>query len=312
MRIPVMAICAVMLAAAPAFGASRKDHDNCNARDVDRNIAGCTRVLEDFSESARTRGIAYVGRGLAWSEKGDVDRAIADMTDAIRLNPNDSLAYSNRGILWREKKNVERAIADFTWAIRIDALPRSDIGGDGHVNIYTNRGLAYQAKGDLVLALSDFDEAIRRDRNDADAYFNRSKIHQVNRQIDRAIADLDQAIRLRPELMQAYYTRANARYERYAASSTISRKDDIDGAISDYSEVIRLDPTLETAYHARGMAWKLRGDIEHAVADFTEAVRLNPMNPDVVAALQELKPDFRLPSIAEKGILNWPEFAAQK
>ena len=312
MRIPVMAICAVMLAAAPAFGASHEDHNNCNSRDTDRNILGCTKVLEDSGESARNRGIAHVGRGLAFQQKGETDRAMADMTDAIRLNPDDALAYSNRGILWREKHDVERAIADFTSAIRIEGLPRSDIGGDGHVNIYANRGLAYMAKGDLALALADFDEAIRRDRDNVEAYFCRAQIHLSTGETDRAIVDLNRAIRLDPELTSAYYTRADARVQRYKSSGTFTVKDELEYAIADYSSVIRLEPERASAFHDRGMAWKLYGNVDRAVADFMEAVRLNPMNPEVVATLKQLKPDFVLPSIAEKGILNWPEFAMKK
>jgi tetratricopeptide (TPR) repeat protein len=311
MRISAMAICAVMLAA-PAFGASHQDHNNCNSRDVDRNIVGCTRVLEDAGESAVNRGIAHVGRGLAWQEKGQLDLAMADMTDAIRLNPNDALAYSNRGILWREKHDVERAIDDFTQAIRINAVPRSDIGGDGHVNVYTNRGLAYFAKGDLALALADFDEAIRRDRNDIQAYYSRSKVHDARHDMDRAIADLNQVIRLDPELVDAYYARADARVARYKSSSAAAVKEDLEFAIADYGSVIRLDPERAIAFYDRGVAWKLYGNTDRAVADFMESVRLNPMIPDFVAALKEMKPDFVMPSIAESGILNWPKLALKK
>lgn len=312
MRFPAMPFCAVMLAVAPAFGASDEDHNNCNARDVERNIVGCTRVLEDPTESAVNRGIAHVGRGLARQDKGEIDLAMADMNDAIRFNPDDALAYSNRGILWREKHDVDRAIADFTQAIRINAVPRSDIGGDGHVNVYTNRGLAYMAKGDLDLALSDFDEAIRRDRNDIQAYFFRSKVHEARHDVDRVIADLNQAIRLDPELMQAYYLRADARVQRYKSSNASAAKEDLEFAIADYSSVIRLGPEQAVVFHDRGIAWKLYGNTDRAVADFMEAVRLNPMIPDFVAGLKELQPDFVLPSIAEGGILNWPKFAMKK
>ena len=125
MRLPTMVMC-VLMVAAPALGASHKEHDDCNADDPDRNIAGCTRIVEDDHESTKVRSIAYVARGLAWRNRGDRDRAMADFTDAIRLDPDSSLAYSNRGILWREKKDIDRAIADFTDAIRIEALPKSD------------------------------------------------------------------------------------------------------------------------------------------------------------------------------------------
>lgn len=131
-RIAVAMPCGViagglMLLAVPAFGASQKAHDDCNADDPDRNIAGCTRIIEDRGESKRIRGIAYVGRAIAWRQKGDLDRTIADLTQAVRLNPKDALAYNNLGSLWRERGDLDRAIEEFTKGIRINPLPRNDL-----------------------------------------------------------------------------------------------------------------------------------------------------------------------------------------
>ena len=154
-----MLTCLLTAIAAPASAAPRKAHDDCNANDPDRNIAGCTIVAEDPKESIKTRAIAYVGRGLAWHDKGDDDRAMADFSEAIRIDPSNALAYNNRALSWRAKGDPARAVADFTAAIKIDPLPRSDLAGPGHVNIYSNRGLAWQAAGDLDRALADFDQA---------------------------------------------------------------------------------------------------------------------------------------------------------
>ena len=49
-----------------------------------------------------------------------MDAALADLTEAIRLNPNDANAYNLRGVVYLEKRDTERAIADYTEAIRLD------------------------------------------------------------------------------------------------------------------------------------------------------------------------------------------------
>ena len=119
-----MSIACVLMSVAPAFAASMAAHDDCDAdNNPDRNIAGCTLIIEDASEGHTMQAVAHVARGLAWQAKGDLDRALADYTEAIRLNPRDALAYNNRGLLWRETGDVDRAIADLTDAIRIDPLP---------------------------------------------------------------------------------------------------------------------------------------------------------------------------------------------
>ena len=37
---------------------------------------------------------AYVGRAAAYENKGEHDKAIADLNQALRLDPNDAAAYS--------------------------------------------------------------------------------------------------------------------------------------------------------------------------------------------------------------------------
>jgi tetratricopeptide (TPR) repeat protein len=50
----------------------------------------------------------------------DLDRAIADFSEAIRLNPLFASAYHERGVAHRAKGDHTRAVADQEVAIRLD------------------------------------------------------------------------------------------------------------------------------------------------------------------------------------------------
>jgi tetratricopeptide (TPR) repeat protein len=52
--------------------------------------------------------------------KRDYDRAIADYTQAIRLDPNLALAYLSRGAAYGNKGGYDRAIADWEAVLKID------------------------------------------------------------------------------------------------------------------------------------------------------------------------------------------------
>ena len=52
-------------------------------------------------------------------KKDDYDNAIADYTEALRINPNSDVAYYCRGNAYRAKGDIERAIADHEEAVRL-------------------------------------------------------------------------------------------------------------------------------------------------------------------------------------------------
>ena len=63
---------------------------------------------------------AYNNRGDAYNLKGDYDRAIIELTKAIRLDPALVSAYINRGCAYFLKDNYTQARADANIALRID------------------------------------------------------------------------------------------------------------------------------------------------------------------------------------------------
>src|SRR5262249_24911338 len=88
---------------------------------------------------ARARYAGLIRQSSADSNVGDYDKAIATLSEAIRLDPTSALALRNRGDAYANKGDNDRAIADFSEAIRLD--PKSAL-------TLSNRGVAYANKGD--------------------------------------------------------------------------------------------------------------------------------------------------------------------
>ena len=96
---------------------------------------------------------AWKQRAVAvWFAKGDRDRAMKDLDEAVRLEPKFTAALNNRGALWSQKGEYDKAIMDFDEAVRLD--PK-------WAPAFYNRGHAWYWKEDYRRAIKDFDEAIR-------------------------------------------------------------------------------------------------------------------------------------------------------
>src|SRR5580704_4413711 len=95
-----VAAVATSLLATPISAVGQRDVDDCGrhyftveATDADRVIAACTRIIDASSEALCHRFVAYHNRGMAYFVKEDYDRAIADHTEGIRLDPTNPISY---------------------------------------------------------------------------------------------------------------------------------------------------------------------------------------------------------------------------
>jgi tetratricopeptide (TPR) repeat protein len=106
-----------------ATGAWADRYSDCSqSAELDRRIRGCTQVIErGKQESRENRSFAYANRGNAYDDKGAIDRAIADYTKAIALDPKYGLAYTIRALAYESSGEVDRAIADFSKVLEIDS-----------------------------------------------------------------------------------------------------------------------------------------------------------------------------------------------
>jgi lipoprotein NlpI len=136
----------------------------------------------------------YVNRARAYWLKLDSDRAIADLDDALRLDPTLAAALNFRCFVYNNSGGFDHAISDCSAAIELD--PR-------FAAAYHNRGLGYLAKDDIGRAIADFTAAIRLDRKFAVAFFNRGRAYFHGGDFAKAQADFRRAGDLSPNFFRA-------------------------------------------------------------------------------------------------------------
>jgi tetratricopeptide (TPR) repeat protein len=146
------------------FGYLERAEDYIAAGDDERAFA-------DFGSAIRLNPsrITLVARALAHFDKGNHAKAVADCTEALKLDPSYFRSYSLRGMAYAAMGRPDDAIADYDRSLRLNPQNYHDL---------TVRGMAYLDKDELRKALADFDHAIKIDPQRVKAYEERAKAHR--------------------------------------------------------------------------------------------------------------------------------------
>jgi tetratricopeptide (TPR) repeat protein len=118
-------------------------------------VSGCRQEKGDYANKIShfdRLGTPRPGSESDYVHKADFDKAIADFTQAIQLDPKNALAYYHRGWAHHDKRDYDRAIADYTEAIRIHLEKHEE---HRIANIYSCRLGAYRASGNKEKAARD-------------------------------------------------------------------------------------------------------------------------------------------------------------
>ncbi|WP_249142766.1 tetratricopeptide repeat protein [Bradyrhizobium sp. AUGA SZCCT0160] len=83
-------------------------------------VTACSVVIDGKTETGKRLAGAYCNRGHGLTEKRELDAAMADLNEAIKLDPDYACAYTNRGRVYAFKRELDHAISDYDAALRID------------------------------------------------------------------------------------------------------------------------------------------------------------------------------------------------
>lgn len=182
----------VVLAAAvsPLKADVARDATTCSDEkaSLERVIDSCTGVIDSAEVQPAIKFAAYVRRaGALFEHKGELERAVADLGEALKLKPDDAGTLVMRGTLYLANNEFEKAIADFSEALKI-APDNADALG--------SRANAYVQTGEGDKAIADYSEVIRLKPADASAFYDRGGAFEKKEDFDKARADYEQAIKL--------------------------------------------------------------------------------------------------------------------
>jgi tetratricopeptide (TPR) repeat protein len=163
------------------------DVDDCNGDVTELVLRGCTVIIDNGHASKSNLEAALVSRGIAYDQNNDWDKALADLSKAVELDPKDANAFYNRGVVYEHKGDGELAITDYTKAIALN--PKDP---DAHFG----RGNVYYHSDDFDNALKDYEMTIKLNPEHAAAILGRGLTYEQLGKPDKAEADFKKTIAL--------------------------------------------------------------------------------------------------------------------
>lgn len=90
------------------------------ADDMDKAGPACAAIIDNEKAAKPDLIKALVARGALLARHDQIDRAIADDSRALQLDPTLAELFNARGELWLKKGDKPKAVQDFGAALRID------------------------------------------------------------------------------------------------------------------------------------------------------------------------------------------------
>jgi tetratricopeptide (TPR) repeat protein len=203
----------------------------------------------------------YSRRGTAFAARRDFEHALADLTRACELAPEEPAYFYQRGVAHRSNGQPDLALTDFDQAL---TLKPDDL------EALMARAALRLSRGDAAGAGADLDAADRVAAKEADLRLALGEYYERSGQITRAIAQYDLWIAAhRGEIKFAA-----ALNSRCWARARLGQE--LDKALDDCNAAVRIDPKVAQFLDSRGLVWLRRGDYKRSKADYDAALSLQP------------------------------------
>lgn len=252
-------------------------------------------ILEDVVAKSPNNSRQHVNLGVAYSALKQLDKAIEQYNEGIRLDPNYPEAYNNLANAFNRKGMLDKAIAEYQKAIKMrynykeahnnlgsayykkgmydeaikEHLIALKIQADCEKSL-NNLGVAYSAKNNFPEAVEAFKKAIEIKPDFSKPYINLGLTYTLMGDYNNSEKYLDMARRLEPNNANTYYNLGNA----------YSDQGKHDKAVEAFSQAIRLNPNYDVAYNNMGLAYRQLGKEAEALAAYEQAIKINPLRAE--------------------------------
>ncbi len=242
----------------------------------------------------------YIMRAVVRRENDDLDHALADADEALRVDPKNAKAWTLRAMLRQCKNRLDPAMADVNKAIELDPnfapafvergflsliskqldesrqdLERARALGSRSIEIELISGAIDLERGDPEKAEAKFNHVLTVNPDRVDVRCILAGMHAKYAGPEKALTALNEAIQIDPRSPFPYRARAQIFFFSLF---------EYDKALADLNEAIKLDPTWTELYLNRVAIWFLHADFDRALADLEKVTGIDASDADAQIA----------------------------
>jgi len=226
------------------------------------------KAIEELEEASRRNPEHYAPHAVkaaVYIELKDYDKAIESCRIAARIDPTRPLPHMRMADIYLKQKDYDQTIAAASEAIRI--APQEAWWA------YSLRAFAHLEKREYQKVIEDSKQANRRNPAAYWPYAHRTRAYIRLQRYEEAIGDCEQMIRINPQNSWAYWGSAmvnQCREQHQEAIQNLSKA--IPLAIKSNAEYIH------RLFKHRAVSYALIGDFDRAIADVRHAIEIKPTN----------------------------------
>jgi tetratricopeptide (TPR) repeat protein/cellulose biosynthesis protein BcsQ len=221
-------------------------------------IATLLSVFQIIRQFQKYQGTSDVYLALANSqlEKGNLEDAIRNYNEAIKLNDKSAEAFLYRGQAYEGQKKYPEAVSDYNRALFLKSPYPEASTGLGRVSLQ---------QGNYDEAIANLNLALTSAPNNADAWMGLGEALLRKNNFVAAIEAYKKAVSIRP----------NSPVASERLGDVLAQNGRYDEAIEAYTNAIRLSPKRATTYLGRGVAYEKSGELILALSDYDLAIKTN-------------------------------------
>lgn len=225
---------------------------NLDQQDTIQALGFLSRAIEVNKNNVQ----AYLMRcEIYFNAMNEIDKALADIDEAIKLEPTNPGLYINRSYMRYRKNDIRGTMADLDYAISLDP---------DNVTAHYNRALLRSEVGANNKAIEDYDFVLSHDADNYPAFYNRTMMLINTGQYQQGINGLNELISKDKDDFVALYQRMMLYIETQQYKN----------ALKDLNTILAKYPRFESGYMIRAQIKQRLGDKRGYEKDLETAVNV--------------------------------------